>query len=134
VCVFKIRLLRKISHLHEPDLRRERPAPPHERDPIIPEDIEALILKCFEKDPTNRFQSAAELEAALTRGEGSITPWKRNYALVQVVLQARVPDALVRMILARSGRLPIIVVQHSTQPRAALDGCSPVSNKLFLDP
>src|SRR6516162_11437038 len=31
--------------------------------------------------------------------------------------------------IARSGRLPIIVVQHSTQPRVALDGCSPVSNK-----
>jgi len=39
----------------------------------------------------------------------------------------------VRMILARSGRLPIIGVQHSTPPRAALEGCSPVSNKLFLD-
>jgi len=27
----------------------------------------------------------------------------------------------------------MIVVQHSTQARAALDGCSAVSNKLFLD-
>ena len=40
---------------------------------------------------------------------------------------------MVPIILARSGRLPIIGVQHSTPPRAALDGCSPVSNKLFLD-
>src|SRR5215472_913227 len=35
------------------------------------------------------------------------------------------------MILARSGLL-IVVVQHSTQPRAALDGCSAISDKLFL--
>ena len=27
----------------------------------------------------------------------------------------------------------MIVVQHSTQPRAALDGCSTSSDKLFLD-
>jgi len=33
----------------------------------------------------------------------------------------------------RSGRLPVIVVQHSTQPRTALDGCSAVNNKLLLD-
>src|SRR5215831_1115624 len=37
------------------------------------------------------------------------------------------------MILARSGCLTIVVVQHSTQPRAALDGCSAISDKLFLD-
>src|SRR6516165_11907972 len=37
------------------------------------------------------------------------------------------------MILARSGRLTMIVVEHSTQPRAALDGCSAISDKLFLD-
>src|SRR5215831_13388987 len=32
-----------------------------------------------------------------------------------------------------SGRLTIVVVQHSTQPRAALDGRSAVSHKRFLD-
>src|SRR5262249_57014663 len=35
--------------------------------------------------------------------------------------------------LARSGRLTMIVVQHSTQARAALDGCSAISDKLFRD-
>jgi hypothetical protein len=33
----------------------------------------------------------------------------------------------------RSGRLTIVVVQHSTQARAALDGCSAVSDELFRD-
>jgi WD40 repeat protein len=51
---------------------RERPTPPHELDPIIPENIEAVILTCLEKDPTNRFHSAEELGAALTRAEGSV--------------------------------------------------------------
>ncbi len=44
---------------------RESPAPPHEVDPTIPVGIERAILKCIEKDPARRFQSIAELEAAL---------------------------------------------------------------------
>jgi serine/threonine protein kinase len=44
---------------------RESPIPPHEIEPLVPVPIERAILKCLEKEPAKRFQSIAELEAAL---------------------------------------------------------------------
>jgi cell division septation protein DedD len=50
---------------------RESPTPPHEVDPAIPIAIERAVLKCLEKDPGKRFQSVAEIEAAL-RSPGTL--------------------------------------------------------------
>jgi WD40 repeat protein/serine/threonine protein kinase len=47
---------------------REQPAPPHEPDPTIPGWLESAIVKCLERDPTKRFQSVDELQAALDQG------------------------------------------------------------------
>lgn len=44
---------------------RETPPSPHEIEPSIPVGIERVILKCLEKEPAKRFQSVAELSAAL---------------------------------------------------------------------
>lgn len=41
--------------------------PPSELSPKIPADVEEAILKCLEKNPVSRFQSAAELEQALSK-------------------------------------------------------------------
>jgi serine/threonine-protein kinase len=41
------------------------PAPPRSVEPTIPPFIEATIMRCLEKDPTKRFQSVQELQAAL---------------------------------------------------------------------
>jgi DNA-binding beta-propeller fold protein YncE/class 3 adenylate cyclase len=46
-------------HVHEP------PAPPRGIDSRVPPDWDALILKALAKDPTDRFQSAAEMERAI---------------------------------------------------------------------
>jgi len=44
------------------------PAPhPRSLRPEIPAVVETLILRCLQKDPTARFQSAAEVKAALTK-------------------------------------------------------------------
>jgi serine/threonine-protein kinase len=42
-------------------------APPSPRSikPSIPEDLQAVILRCLEKDPGNRFQTVDELTDAL---------------------------------------------------------------------
>src|SRR5205085_8651893 len=37
---------------------RSEPAPPRQRDPSIPRDLETVILRCLEKHPQHRYDSA----------------------------------------------------------------------------
>jgi len=55
-----------------------RPDPPSRLRPDIPAELDALILKCLEKDPAARFQSAEELSQALE--ELPIEPWTQDDA------------------------------------------------------
>jgi serine/threonine-protein kinase len=48
-----------VAHLREP------PVPPSERVPGVPRDLEAVLLRCLEKDPAARYAGAAALRAAL---------------------------------------------------------------------
>jgi formylglycine-generating enzyme required for sulfatase activity/serine/threonine protein kinase len=41
--------------------------PPRSLQPDIPEEVEAIAVKCLEKDPAARYQTAAELEAHLAQ-------------------------------------------------------------------
>jgi serine/threonine-protein kinase len=43
------------------------PEPPRRLNPLIPRDLEAVCLKCLEKDPAARYSSAAALAADLRR-------------------------------------------------------------------
>jgi len=49
----------------------EVPKRPREFVPELPTQIEAVILKCLQKDPEKRFQSVDEVEAALTQEPGT---------------------------------------------------------------
>jgi serine/threonine protein kinase len=51
-------------HVHEP-------APPPSSVGQVPADLEAIVLRCLEKDPAARFQSATELEHALAAVDNS---------------------------------------------------------------
>lgn len=44
----------------------ETPTPPREVEPHLPPFLERVIQRCLEKNPKQRFQSVAELDAALT--------------------------------------------------------------------
>ncbi|RMG18421.1 MAG: FHA domain-containing protein [Planctomycetota bacterium] len=47
-------------------IAKEEPIPPSQHYPGISKELEAVILKAMQKDPANRFQSAAEMEQALS--------------------------------------------------------------------
>ncbi len=46
---------------------REAPRPPSEVRPGLPREIDAIVLKSLSKNPVNRYQTAAEMRADLTR-------------------------------------------------------------------
>jgi len=63
----------------------DEPAAPRSIDPAIPRDLETVVLKCLEKEPARRYQSAGELAVDLRR-------WLRNEPV-----KARRPTAFDRV-------------------------------------
>jgi TolB-like protein/Flp pilus assembly protein TadD len=49
------------------DILHTAPPPPARLNPDVPAELEHILLKCLEKDPENRYQSAKELEVDLRR-------------------------------------------------------------------
>jgi WD40 repeat protein/predicted Ser/Thr protein kinase len=45
----------------------EEPVPPRQRNPQVAPDLDAIILKCLEKEPARRYPAAAEVAAELRR-------------------------------------------------------------------
>jgi eukaryotic-like serine/threonine-protein kinase len=48
-----------IAHAHEP------PQPPSQLNPNVSDDVELVVMRCLQKNPLDRYQSAAEVVAAI---------------------------------------------------------------------
>ena len=46
---------------------REAPRPPSEARPGLPKELDAIVLKALNKNPLNRYQTAAEMRSDLVR-------------------------------------------------------------------
>ncbi len=57
----------------------EAPLEPKQINPQIPDDLNALVLKCLEKDKQNRFQSADEMRSALLSIEREIPTTEKEF-------------------------------------------------------
>jgi serine/threonine-protein kinase len=62
-----------IAHAHE------SPPPPSQVNSAVSDDVEQVILRCLQKNPLDRYQSAADLAAAL-EDCGDYGRWSRHDA------------------------------------------------------
>ena len=73
---------------------REAPVPPSQLDPEITPEIDAVVLKALAKDPDDRYQSAAEMRADITRLlSGEQTTAQRTTAVVPMAAGAMAANA-----------------------------------------
>ena len=62
-------------------VRRDEPVPPRQLNPAIGRDLEAICLKCLEKDPHRRYPGAGRLAADLRRWQAGLPTEARPVSL-----------------------------------------------------
>jgi serine/threonine-protein kinase len=73
---------------------REAPTPPSQLDPEITPEIDAVVLKALAKDPADRYQSAREMKADITRLlAGQQTAAQQTTAVVPMAAGAMAANA-----------------------------------------
>jgi eukaryotic-like serine/threonine-protein kinase len=105
--------------------KTEIPRPPRDWNAQVPDELNALILKCLEKDKTKRYQSASELLAELGRIE-VLLPRPREDG--QPARSRTVPAVRKRLLIAALGVLAGLafiavigyVLQHKTSEMTSL--------------
>ncbi len=86
---------------------QEEPIAPRQVVPTVPKDLEAICLKCLEKAPADRYQSAAELAADLQqflvgdpiKAKNDLRRRLRKWTLREPVLAAHLVGILVMMVM-----------------------------------
>jgi serine/threonine protein kinase/tetratricopeptide (TPR) repeat protein len=124
--------------LHQP------PTPPHALSEGIPGELERIILKCLDKDPENRYQSASELVVDLRRlstptsqsgGTLSATKppgWRRTVRPLAYTAAAVLALAMV-LVATNPGGWRERLLSHAASPRIESLAVLPLAN-LSHDP
>ncbi len=93
-----------------------KPIPPSRYNSRLPPALEALILKCLEKDRDNRFQSAAEILQALEKTGGSARPQGQRVRPVGLAV------GLVLVLLAVALGLRLLVFKETPAGQLLTEG------------
>src|SRR5581483_1215089 len=97
------RLLERILH--------EEPPRPRQLDPVIPRDLETIVLKAIAKEPAHRYQTAAELADDLRRFlEDRPVKARRASAVERLWRWARRNPTVAALAIAVAGLLTIVTV------------------------
>ncbi len=76
-----------------------KPDSPRALNPLVDRDLEAICLKCLDKNPARRYRTAEEFAADLERWrdgrETTSRPWSRPYRLLRWAARNRVTAALI---------------------------------------
>jgi len=97
------RLLERILH--------EEPPRPRQLDPVIPRDLETIVLKAIAKEPAHRYQTAAELADDLRRFlEDRPVKARRASAVERLWRWARRNPTVAALAIAVAGLLTLVTV------------------------
>jgi serine/threonine-protein kinase len=97
---------------------KERPAAPSIKNPSVPPMLEAIALRCLEKDPALRFQSVDEFATALGEASASLANSEATPTLPMRARSATPPQAADDATLPRAAAVPRPSPMASAAPAA----------------
>ncbi|MCW3159028.1 Stk1 family PASTA domain-containing Ser/Thr kinase [Micropruina sonneratiae] len=102
---------------------RENPVPPGQLDPMVSDDMDAIVLKALAKDPADRYQSASEMRDDINRllnGQAvhAVTPTAATVPASAAAATRVLPSAPVQPATAATGTLE---ETGSTTPQRAVE-------------
>jgi cell division protein FtsN len=109
---------------------REYPKRPREIEPRISRAIEAVIMKCLQKDPAKRYQIVEQLEIALVKAAKAIPlrPWEaalnRWFAQAELEIRNHLRHGTekAKVFMKRQDRRPLIKIQEDPTAMLGVTG------------